>query len=229
MADEQRPNVPRATTTTRAGRFFRNAALGTMVAFGVAAPPEAPAQQQDRTEQAQAEDTQYDRVAQLRSQQQQTRIAEVRATEEAERLSAEASVSGSGSSSSVFGIGRDEIDESVSRFLIKPEPVELILGAIPWFNLKLFWGDVVKKGNSKVVAPVSFKPWRIPLPDILAKLLVVFVDLILVILVVPSLFIDFLLLYLVGKAITDPIGAVNEANALFGAFGSTLVQWLGFP
>jgi hypothetical protein len=178
---------------------------------------------------AEGDEEQYDRVAQLRESQQRNRMADERAAEEAALASAEGS--GSGNASSVFGIGRDELNDNVSRFLAKPEPVELILGFIPYVNLQLIWGQIITNGKSKYVTPPNFRPWNLQwiLPNILASVIVIVFDLLILILALPSFLISLLSLYFIGLLLTNPTEAVFQISNLFGAFGTTLVQWLGFP
>lgn len=172
---------------------------------------------------------QFDRVAQLRADQQQQRIEGERVqAEETARLAAENAESSTGS---IFGVPRDDLNDSISRFLAKPEPVELILGFIPYINLQLIWGQLITNGKSKFITPPSFKPWKLQwiLPNILATVLVIAIDLVLFILILPSAIFSLLLLYLIGKAMTDPYGAALDAKNLLGAFGCDLVKWFGFP
>jgi hypothetical protein len=177
---------------------------------------------------AEGELEEFDRVAQLRSDTQEARIEE-------ERMQAQMpegpSPDEAAAQASVFGFGRDELDADISRFIVKAEPLELFLLGIPWFNLKLFYGQAMKKGRSKLIAPPSFKPWGLDrlVPKQLSWGLIIFFDLLLAFLVIPSLIIDAMLLYLIVEGLTNPLQAAQDANLLFGAFGRTLVQWLGFP
>ena len=173
-----------------------------------------------------AEEEENDRVAELHAKQQQDRVAKQQAKEEAAKQQAGQETPGQGG---VFGIPRDEIDANVSRFIVKPEPLELLLLGVPWFNLKLIWGKIIKKGKSRFIAPPSFDPWKFGrlVPSILAVILIIVVDIIIGILLVPSLIEGSAVLFVIGEMKSHPIDAAADGVKLFGSFAFTLFQAFG--
>ena len=106
---------------------------------------------------------------------------------------------------------RNEKNDILDRILL-PTPL-----AIPWFNWKLFYGQLLKKGKDERVAPPS---WRFLggsfLPDWTFSVAILSGDLLLIVAVLPILIVAGLMLYLIVWAASDPLAAIELSLSSLG-------------
>lgn len=111
--------------------------------------------------------------------------------------------------------GNQHIDRSV-LLMMADFSFGMITGLV-WFNLKLIWGSIIKKGESRFISPPSFKAWRIPiLPDSLANATIVLADILVLLFILAFVLLIFIVIGFIAMAAEGSVEAIQFLDENFG-------------
>lgn len=177
------------------------------------AEQEAPSEEPEETYQMQAEQ----RVRQARAEEEQVQEEQGEPSE------------GLGQ---IEELARDQIDTVVNAVCYAIP----VLGHWAWWNVRMAYGSWIAKGNSKFIGPfgwsdvilvvlpikteskVAGKAVVQILPDFIAQLTLVFIDLLLVTSGTTLLVFQAMILYVLYESITNPIGSLTQFGGLISSF-----------
>ncbi len=179
-----------------------------------------------------AENKGADRIQDVRAQAVQAQ-ADERAAEEEQRVATEAQTAGGGMGAA-DQLFRDQIDIAVNAACYSLP----VLGHWLWWNLRMAYGSWIAGGNSRYIGPFGWsdvimvvlpggkymgagtagKAVAQILPDFIAHLVLVFINLLLMTAGAILLAFQIFMLYVLYLAATDPIGAMSQFGGLISLF-----------
>jgi hypothetical protein len=120
---------------------------------------------------------------------------------------------------------RNLLNDRIDRYM-----VGAISGAVTailtflWFNLKLFWGQLLTRGQSRYIAPPSWRFLKVPiLPDITASAAIILVDLLVLTVLMIMYAFWFMMLSIIAIGLTSYAQAIKM---LFSGLGSLLSSFV---
>ncbi len=126
-------------------------------------------------------------------------------------------------------MANDQADRAAwAEMIASSETVVLPLVGFGWFNLKLWVGHLMSHGRHPMISPPSWRFLKIPLlPDVSASVAIFFVDLLIVLVLVPLIVLALLQMAALAYAINHPIQAFGLVQSIFGSFSSIILKWVG--